>query len=146
MAKRKKISEGTFVVLKINANNYVFGRLMKMQTLLIYDYLQNVPDLSISITELKDMSPAFYVPIYDYVLKGEILGVIGYQDLTEDDVKKQPPRYWQNIVNSEDCVLVYPNGDEIKTTPDKCVGLEKLGAWGDDNIIERLKIIYQINK
>jgi hypothetical protein len=137
--KRKKIVIGDFLRLKIGENVFFYGRLVLQQTLLVYDFYQDTPNLNITVKELSKMKTLFYIPISDRVLKDGELDIISNLPLSEEDILKQPPLAWVDIGNPNNCILLYPNNEEVKATPEMCEGLEKVGSWSYINVIDRIK-------
>lgn len=137
--KRKRIITGDFLILKIDEDIFFYARLVLQQTLLVYDFYQNSSKLNITIEELNKKKPLFYVPISDSVLKDDKVDVLSNLPLSEEDILKQPPLAWVDIGNPNNCILLYPNNDEVKANREMCEGLEKVGSWSYINIIDRIK-------
>lgn len=144
--KKVKYIEGDFLRIGLTNNLFFYGRLFKNQTLCVYDYSQDKSELNISLDELNHKPKLFYVHLTDSALKSGDMQGIGNMPLSNDDILNQPPEAWIDIVNPNNCILLYPDGREVKATPEMCVGLERVSAWSYLNVVDRLKKHIDLNK
>lgn len=138
MAK-KKIIEGDILLIKYNEKKYLYGRLYVKQVLAIFDIWQDNDTNILDLENIISKKIFCYLPISDSVLKEPDLRVLYNVQLTDVDKAQQPPEYWQDIGDPTNCILLYPDGREVKVTPEKCIGLEKVSSFAFIHVKQRIK-------
>jgi hypothetical protein len=58
------------------------------------------------------------------------------------DIPPLPEYFQQDVGDPSDCLIIASDGSERKATPEECVGLERLSAWGPEAIETRLEDHY----
>ncbi|MEO6228950.1 MAG: hypothetical protein ABJB11_20860 [Ferruginibacter sp.] len=139
--KRQKFKEGSFVEIEISGNRKVFGRLLPSFQLCVYDYLVST-GVSFQIKEVINKSVLFYIGVYKAVVTSEYFKIVGYNELTQEELKRIPPSFMQSEPKIEKCVLGYYDGREEVVEPSACIGLERSAAYNDLNVIQRIEDYY----
>jgi Immunity protein 26 len=139
--KRQKIKDGAVVKINLLENRLIFGRLMKSR-IAIYDFLilesAIVPDLETIIG-----NPIFlYCSVYNDVITKGIFEIIGFKELTENEIENIPPKFTQDMVDINKCVIYYHDGREFKAKPGDCIGLERSSVWEAQGLVERIQDHY----
>ncbi|NCU04807.1 MAG: hypothetical protein GXC73_12555 [Chitinophagaceae bacterium] len=148
MAKSKKKQQfiaGGFVEISVSNQRKVFGRLLPLFQVAVYDCVveQYTP---FSEKEIIKKPVLFYVGVYRGIVTSEKISIVGFKELTNEELTRIPPVFHQSEPNIEKCYLIYYDGREERTTPEKCIGLERASAYSDDNIIQRVEDFYSGRK
>jgi hypothetical protein len=139
--KRQRFKEGAFVAIQISGNRKVFARLLPAFELCVYDYLVTTK-VDFEISSVIDQPVLFYLGIYKTVVTSGYFEIVGYQGLSLEELKKIPPSFMQSEPKIEKCTLVYYDGRTENVPPSACIGLEKISAYNDLNVIRRIEDHY----
>ena len=143
--KRQKIKDGAVVKINLSANKLVFGRLMKSR-IAIYDFtVLNSADTP-SIETIISKPIFLYCSIYNDVITKRVFEIIGFKELTEEEIENIPPSFMQDMVDINKCTIYYFDGRELKAKPEDCIGLERSSVWEAQGLIERIQDHYSGKK
>ena len=54
-----------------------------------------------------------------------------------------PLQFWQDVVDHNNCKLLYVYGNVKEVMPQECVGLEPIGAYDCDHVLSRIESFYK---
>jgi hypothetical protein len=101
---KQKIQDGAVVKINLQENKIVFGRLLKNR-IAIYDFIVidsgEIPNIDLIINN----PIIFYCSIYNDVITKGVFKVIGFKELSEDEIEKIPPKFTQDIVDINKCII-----------------------------------------
>ena len=75
------------------------------------------------------------------ITKG-LFEIIGFKELTEEEIENIPPKFTQDLVDINKCVIYYYDGREFKAKPEDCIGLESSSVWEAQGLVERIQDYY----
>jgi hypothetical protein len=140
--KRQKFKEGAVVKIVLSHNRIVFGRLLPSFQIGIYDCIYNKDFETSSIMEVYNLKTLFYCTFFKNIITNGLFEIVGFRELTSNELNSIPPSYNQDKVNINDCVIFYYDGRERKATPQECIGLEKSSVWEAASLVERIEDLY----
>lgn len=138
--KRVKYSPGSIVKIPLKSGNHTYGRVLLEGFLEVFDAKSgdDVQDFNQVVLRPK----LFTVSLYDSVFKKAAWVKAGFVELDEES-RKLPLRFMQNIVDPSDCTIVDFWGNDTPATIDECRGLESYTVWGANAVEERLNAYYE---
>ncbi len=137
----KKYMDGTILKINLSENRIVFGRLLPNR-IGIYDLVLYQTAPIPSVQEIIAHSIFLYCSVFKDVVTNGTFEMIGFQELVHEDITKIPPKFVQDIVNLNDCVIFWTDGRELKVAPEDCIGLEPSSAWDSKGLIARIEDHY----
>lgn len=140
--KKQQFKEGAIVKIGLSDDRIVFGRLLPGFHIGVYDCVFNKNYKFSFIEEVLNLKTLFYCVIYKNIIVNSFFEIIGFKELTSDELSAIPPSYNQDKVNITDCIIFYYDGRERKAIPQECVGLEKSSVWEAASLIERIEDLY----
>lgn len=140
-SKRQNIKEGAIVKIPLSEKRLIFGRLLPGR-IGIYDFIIKQDELLPAIDDIIKHNIFLYSMVYDSVIKNGIFEIIGFKELTEDEIKRIPPKFHQDLQNYRNCTIYWFNGGEKKATPEECIGLEPSIIWEAEGLIKRIEDHY----
>jgi hypothetical protein len=139
--KRQRIKDGAVVKINLSENRLIFGRLI-VGRIGIYDFVvpqsEQLPEIEVIISK-----PTFlYCSVYNDVITKGVFEIIGFKELTKDEIDKIPAKFMQDLVNIDDCVIFWPDGRERRATPQECIDLERSSVWEAEGLVQRIEDHY----
>ncbi len=140
--KRIKFKEGSIVKVPLSTGKITFGRLLPGFHIGLYDYIVRSNKSNFSIEEIITKPINLYVRIYKDAVTRGVFEIIGFKELSQEDIDLMPPHFSQDLMNLKDCVIYYEDGSEKKVSPKECIGLEGPVIWDAEGLIDRIKDRY----
>jgi hypothetical protein len=137
--KKQKINEGSIVKIELSLKRVSFGRLFPGGRVGVFDSIVPKDKPYPAIEKIIKLPIFLYCVIYDDVITRNKFEVIGFEELTHEDLNKIPPIFTQDTINLNDCIISYYTGEKKKATPHECVGLERSSVWEADGLIRRIE-------
>jgi len=137
MAKRDHIGEVYTIPITENIRGY--ARVFRKYVFDVYNLCSEVP---INVDEVVNSSIAFTVYVHVDVFKKSNWSSLGIVPLSEIEQQRNIIFFKQDIKDFDLCTLVDIAGNEYKSTPQECVGKERLAVWDHEHVEERLRNIY----
>jgi hypothetical protein len=138
--KRQQYTAGAVVRIPLTDGRNAFGRLLagKPSTIMILSLIvdnNEKPNKDVILAS----PPLFTVVLYlDVITKGKFEIIRTRQSGVEAHITI-PAFFSQDMVNPEDCRIFWPDGREIRASPEECVGLERGAVWDAEAIVQRIE-------
>ena len=139
--KRQKYIEGNYFLIPLNNGKYQLGRIIQEPIMVIYDK-QFISDIKVNLSNTENLSILFALPIAKGCITSGVFTIVGNKTVEKDEIEKLPPQFDQDLIDFNDCTLVYLDGREVSVSPIDCIGLEALGSWDAEHVIERIENYY----
>lgn len=139
---KQKYVDGSYFLINLNNSRFQLGRILKKPLMVIYDkQFENIPNFNKKIA--LNSKTLFIVPIASRSIENNIFKIIGHDNITKEELELLPPQFHQKLTNLNRCTLVYFDGREVSATPQECIGLEAIGSWDVEHVIERIEDHYK---
>lgn len=139
--KRQRIKNGDILKIVLSEKRLIFGRLLPGR-IGIYDFIAKEDKSLPALKDIINHDIFLYTMIYDHVIKNGIFEIIGFTELTQEEINKMPPKFHQSLDNYKNCTIHWFDGRERKATPDECIGLEPSLIWEAEGLIKRIEDYY----
>lgn len=140
--KKQKYKEGAIIKIDLEKIRKIgFGRLFNGFVIGVYNYTLNNDKPIPTIEKLTNNEFIFYETVYKKVIEKGDFEIIGYQQLTESEIESVPPKFTQDKVNINDCIIYY-TADRLpqkKVTPEECIGLEISSVSDSIHLVRRME-------
>ena len=139
--KKQKFTEGSIIKIELSVDNLAFGRLLPglASRICVYDLLSTKDQKLPLIETIVNQPVIFYCGLFRNIIEKGIFEIIGFQELTKEEIDNIPPFFTQDLVNIEDCKIFWADGRERKASPQECVGLERSSVWDEQGIKQRIE-------
>jgi hypothetical protein len=138
---KQKIQDGALVKINLQEKKIVFGRLLKNR-IAIYDFIfldsGEIPNIDLIINN----PIIFYCSIYNDVITKGVFEIIGFKELAEEEIEKIPPKFTQDMVDINKCIIYLYDGREFIVNPKDCEGLERSSVWEAEGLVKRIQDHY----
>ncbi len=141
MKNRHTKNEGAIGSIQHDGRWY-YARLLKGLELGVYAKSFEEPLAPPLLPQLSGIPYAFQVGIHVGVPGKGRFEIIEKPGLTQVDIDAMKPKFWQDIGNPFNCILLYPDGTEKKVTPEECIGLERIGAAEFRHVLWRIDAVF----
>lgn len=146
--KRQKYRPGAFVKIDLPNNRLAFGRLLPgiASRMSVYDFIAFEMDTLSFIDLIAEKNVLFSVGIYRDIITKGTFEIIGYKELSKDEIARIPPTFTQDLANITNCKLSRIGGEDLLAIPEECVGLERASVWEAAAVIQRIEDHYNNKK
>lgn len=132
---------GSFYAIEMPSCHLVF-RTAYEPVIIIYDY--KFPDkASIDTSLIKNVSPILFLPVHKSLFSDRRVTFLSYLEFSADDMVLVPPQFWQDVVDQNNCKLLYADGSVKEVMPQECIGIEPIGAYDSDHVLSRIESFFK---
>ena len=136
--KRQKFKEGSVVKIGLANQQIVFGRLLPGFHLGILNYFLILGE-KYDIDDILQSDTLLYVRVFKDVVEKNFFEIVGFKDLTTEDINRIPPHFAQDPIDIDKCKIYYLDGKELDVTPNECQKLEGSIIWDAESLASRIK-------
>lgn len=149
MVKKQQFKEGSIVKVPLKEERWVLGRLLPAHQIGIYDVIvtnNKEHDSFLANNSIISRPYLFVVSIYTDTVTSGMFEVVGFAELTAENVKSLPPVFTQDKMDLHKCTLYYTDGRVVDASPQDCIGLEKFSKWTGQAVVKRIEDHYEGKK
>ncbi|MEY3444851.1 MAG: hypothetical protein RLZZ519_3132, partial [Bacteroidota bacterium] len=138
--KKLKYPPGTIVKIPLQSGEHTYGRRLLETYVEVYDAKSEDDSEDFSKIVLKPK--LFIVSVYTSTFKKALWEEVGFVEL-DDESRKLPLEFMQDIVDPRKCAIVDFWGNETPATIDECRGLESHSIWNANAVEDRINAYYE---
>jgi hypothetical protein len=147
--KRQKMLIGGIVKISLSGDGVALGKILKEGYLVVYKKQMNASDVgNIDLSVVENSGELLYGRLFNDVITKGIFEIIEQSTVTEDELKKIPPRFSMKTAHPELCNIMYGDGTDRKALPSECIGMDFQYIWEAPSFVELIedRLAGRVNK